>query len=91
VSKYQDAIQLRSAVTPDEIHAASLQYVRKIGGFNKPSKVNEEAFFSAIKAISSISANLLGSLETNAAPKNREEETSRLKALSANRFGDRKF
>ena len=76
--------------TPDEVHAASLQFVRKISGFNKPSKANEAAFFSAIDAISNISANLLNSLETTAPPKNRDEEAARLKALSAKRFGDRK-
>lgn len=75
--------------TPDEIHAASLQFVRKISGFNKPSKANEEAFFSAISAIDAISTKLLNSLETNAPPKSREEEAARLKALSAKRFGDR--
>ena len=75
--------------TPDEVHAASLQFVRKISGFNKPSKANEAAFFSAIEAISKISANLLNSLETTAPPKNRDEEAARLKALSARRFGDR--
>ena len=76
--------------TPDEVHAASLQFVRKISGFNKPSKANEAAFFSAIQAISDISANLLNSLETTAPPKNRDEEAARLKALSAKRFGDQK-
>jgi hypothetical protein len=76
--------------TPDEVHAASLQFVRKISGFNKPSKANEAAFFSAIEAISNISANLLNSLETTAPPKNRDEEAARLKALSAKRFGDQK-
>ena len=75
--------------TPDEVHAASLQFVRKISGFNKPSKANEAAFLSAIQAISDISANLLNSLETTAPPKNRDEEAARLKALSAKRFGDR--
>jgi hypothetical protein len=77
-------------VTPDEIHAASLQFVRKISGFNKPSKANEEAFLSAISAIAGISANLLSSLETNSPPKSREEEAARLKALSAKRFGDQR-
>ena len=61
-------------VTPEEIQAASLQFVRKISGFNKPSKANEEAFFAAIEAISAVSTQLLSSLETNAPPKNREEE-----------------
>jgi hypothetical protein len=77
-------------VTPDEIQAASLQFVRKISGFNKPSKANEEAFFSAINAIAGISANLLSSLETNSPAKNREEEAARLKALNAKRFGSPK-
>ncbi|HSY36471.1 MAG TPA: DUF2277 domain-containing protein [Acidobacteriaceae bacterium] len=73
-------------VTPEEIKAASLQFVRKISGFNKPSKANEEAFFAAIEAISAVSTKLLTSLETNAPPKNREEEAEKLKARSANRF-----
>lgn len=77
-------------VTPDEIQAASLQFVRKISGFNKPSKANEEAFSSAIAAIASISANLLESLETNAPARNREEEAARLKARSAKRFSGQK-
>ena len=76
-------------VNEDEIRAASLQFVRKISGFNKPSKANEDAFSSAITAIAAISANLLRSLETNSPPRNREEEAARLKALSAKRFGDR--
>jgi hypothetical protein len=78
-------------VTPDEIHAASLQFVRKISGFNKPSKANEEAFFAAIHAIDGISAELLRSLETNTPPKSREEEAARLKARSAKRFGGEKL
>jgi hypothetical protein len=77
-------------VTPDEIQAASLQFVRKISGFNKPSKANEEAFSSAVKAIADLSANLLNTLETNSPPKNREEEAARLKARSFKRFGDPK-
>ncbi len=77
-------------VTPEEIRAASLQFVRKISGFNKPSKANEQAFLSAIDAISSISTDLLNSLETSAPPKNRDEEAARLKARSAKRFGERK-
>lgn len=77
-------------VTPDEIHAASMQFVRKISGFNKPSKANEEAFLAAIRAIDGIAAKLLSSLETNSPPKSREEEAARLKALSAKRFGDRR-
>ena len=73
-------------VTPEEVRAASLQFVRKISGFNKPSKANEEAFQSAIDAIAGVSMQLLGSLETNAPAKNREEEAARLKARSARRF-----
>src|SRR5580698_885609 len=76
-------------VTPDEIQAASLQFVRKISGFSKPSKANEEAFSAAVAAISGISSQLLNSLETNSPPKNREEEAARLKARSAMRFGER--
>jgi hypothetical protein len=73
-------------VTADEIRAASLQFVRKISGFNKPSKANEEAFLAAIDAIAGISTQLLCSLETNAPPKNREEEAAKAKARSAERF-----
>jgi hypothetical protein len=77
-------------VTPDEVRAASLQFVRKISGFNKPSKANEEAFLSAIDAISRVSTDLLNSLATNAPPRNREEEAARLKERSVKRFGDRR-
>jgi hypothetical protein len=73
-------------VTAHEIRAASLQFVRKISGFNKPSKANEEAFLAAINAIAGISTQLLLSLETNAPPKNREEEAAKTKARSAERF-----
>jgi hypothetical protein len=73
-------------VTADEIRAASLQFVRKISGFKKPSKANEEAFLAAIDAIAGISTQLLLSLETNAPPKNREEEAAKAKARSAERF-----
>jgi hypothetical protein len=74
-------------VTADEIRAASLQFVRKITGFNKPSKANEISFLIAVEEIAGISTRLLCSLETNAPPKNREEEAARAKARSANRFG----
>jgi hypothetical protein len=73
-------------VTEDEVRAASLQFVRKITGFNKPSKANEKAFQEAIDAIAGISTELLRSLETTAAPKNREEEAAKLKAKSVLRF-----
>jgi hypothetical protein len=75
-------------VTPEEIHAASLQFVRKITGFNKPSKANEAAFMAAIDEVAGISGRLLRSLETNAPAKNREEEAERAKARAAARFGD---
>jgi hypothetical protein len=74
-------------VTPDEVRAASLQFVRKITGFNKPSKSNELAFNGAIEEISGIAERLLQSLETTAAPKNREEEAVKAKARAAIRFG----
>jgi len=74
-------------VTDDEVHAASLQFVRKITGFHKPSKANEEAFQAAIEEIAGISSRLLHSLETTAPPKNREEEAEKAKARAAQRFG----
>jgi hypothetical protein len=73
--------------TDDEINAASLQYVRKITGFNKPSRKNEDAFDAAVEDIARISERLLASLETNASPKDREEEAARAKARAALRFG----
>ena len=75
-------------VTSEEIRASSLQFVRKISGFNKPSKANEEAFSSAVEEIAQISARLLRSLETTAPPKNREEEAAKAKERAAARFGD---
>ena len=74
-------------VTEDEVHAASLQFVRKITGFNKPSKANEEAFQAAIDEIAAIANRLLRLLETTAPPKNREEEAAKAKARAAERFG----
>jgi hypothetical protein len=73
-------------VTPDEIHAASLQFVRKITGFHKPSHANEAAFTAAIDEISGVCARLLHSLETSAPPKDREEEAAKAKARAANRY-----
>ncbi|HXC48126.1 MAG TPA: DUF2277 domain-containing protein [Candidatus Sulfotelmatobacter sp.] len=75
-------------VTPEEVRAASLQFVRKITGFNKPSKANEPAFLGAIDEIAAVSLRLLRSLETTATPKNREEEAAKAKARAAERFGD---
>jgi hypothetical protein len=74
-------------VTPEEVRAASLQFVRKITGFNKPSKANEAAFLNAIDEIANTSIQLLQSLETTATPKNREEEAAKAKARAAERFG----
>ena len=75
-------------VTEDEVRAASLQFVRKISGFNQPSKANEEAFQAAIDEVAGISSRLLRSLETNAPPKNREEEAAKAKARAAERFAN---
>ena len=74
-------------VTEEEIRAASLQFVRKISGLNKPSKANEGAFQAAVEEIAAISARLLDSLETTAPPKNREEEAAKARARAAVRFG----
>lgn len=74
-------------VTDKEIRNASLQFVRKISGFNKPSKANEAAFATAIDEVARASTKLLRSLETTAPPKNREEEAEKLRARSAERFG----
>jgi hypothetical protein len=74
-------------VNEDEIRAASLQFVRKITGFNKPSQANEAAFLAAIDEIAASSSRLLHALATNAPPKNREEEAAKAKARSAERFG----
>jgi hypothetical protein len=73
-------------VTDEEVRAASLQFARKISGFNKPSKANEEAFLAAVDDIAGIEARLLSSLKTNAPPKTREEEAARAKARAAERF-----
>jgi len=76
-------------VTPAEIEAASLQFVRKISGFTKPSRANEAAFRAAVEDIAAASARLFAALETASAPKNREEEAARARARSAKRFPDR--
>ena len=73
-------------VTEEEIRASSLQFVRKICGFTKPSKANEAAFLAAVDEVAAVSGRLLHSLETSAAPKNREEEAAKAKARSAARF-----
>ena len=74
-------------VTEEEVRAASLQFVRKITGFSKPSKANEDAFQAAVEEVAGISIRLLSGLETTAPPKNREEEAAKAKARAAVRFG----
>jgi hypothetical protein len=73
-------------VTQEEIRAASLQFVRKVSGFNKPSKANEAAFLAAVDEVAEVSRNLLTSLETNAPPRNRAEEAAKARARAAQRF-----
>lgn len=74
-------------VTPEEVRNASLQFVRKISGFNKPSKANEAAFIAAVDEVAGAATRLLHSLETTASPKNREEEAAKARARAAVRFG----
>jgi hypothetical protein len=74
-------------VTPEEVRAASLQFVRKITGINKPSKVNEDLFLAAVDEVAEVSMRLLESLETSAPPKNREQEAAKARARAAERFG----
>ena len=74
-------------VTDEETRAAALQFVRKISGFNKPSKDNEAAFQAAVEAVAGASSRLLLSMKTNSPPKNREEEAAKAKARAAVRFG----
>jgi hypothetical protein len=73
--------------TDDEIRASSLQFVRKLSGFTRPSKANEEAFDQAVDEVAAAARRLMGSLTTNAAPQNREEVAARLKARAAERYG----
>jgi len=74
-------------VTDEEVRAASLQFVRKITGFNQPSKANEAVFLSAVDDVAAVSARLLRSLETSATPRNREEEAAKARARGLARFG----
>ena len=73
--------------TDDEIRAASLQFVRKVSGFTKPSKANEAAFAAAVDDVAAVSARLLAALATHAAPRNRDEEAAKARARTAKRFG----
>ncbi len=77
---------LAPAVTDDEIRAASLQFVRKVSGYNKPSKANEIAFNTAVEDIAGIVGRLLESLESSTAPKDREEEAAKARARAAQRY-----
>ena len=74
-------------VTREEVRAACLQFVRKISGFTKPSKANEDAFQAAVEEIAQVSNRLLDSLATTAPPKNREEEARKAKLRAAERYG----
>ena len=76
-------------VTEEEIRAASLQFVRKVSGFNRPSKANEAAFDAAVEDVAAASRKLLAELETNAPPKNREEEAAKARERAAQRFSPR--
>jgi hypothetical protein len=73
-------------VTDEEIRAASLQFVRKVSGFNKPSKANEAAFAAALEQVAAVSKHLLSALETTAPPRSREEEAAKARARAAQRF-----
>ena len=72
--------------TEDEVRGAALQYVRKISGFNKPSRANEEAFSKAVDAVAEVSGQLLAALQTTAGPRNREAEAAKARARAAQRF-----
>lgn len=75
--------------TEEEIRAASLQFVRKLSGFNKPSKANEESFDRAIVEVAAVARKLIDSLETTAPPRDREEEALKARARALERFGPR--
>ncbi len=73
--------------TDDEVHASAIQFIRKLSGFNKPSKANEEAFHRAVAEVAAVARTLLASLVTNAEPRDREVEAARARARAAERFG----
>ena len=73
-------------VTDEEIRAAALQFVRKVSGFNRPSRANEAAFLAAVDEVAAVSRNLVSSLETNAPPRSRADEAARARARAAQRF-----
>jgi hypothetical protein len=76
--------------TSEEVHAASLQFVRKLSGFTRPSRANQAAFDHAVEQVARVASELLGSLVSNAPPRDREVEAARARARSANRFGARR-
>ena len=84
----QTLFNLDPPVTEEELQAASLQFVRKVSGFNKPSKANETAFLAAVDEIAAVSGKLLSSLATSAPPRNRHEETAKAQARAAQRFSN---
>jgi len=86
VPEHQDAVQLRAPATDLEIHDASLQFVRKLSGFNAPSKANAEAFDRAIRDIAASARALIDSLVTTAEPRDREIEARKMRLRSAERF-----
>lgn len=73
--------------TEEEIRAAALQFVRKVSGFTRPSHANEQAFAAAVEEISSVARRLIDSLDTSAAPRNRDEDAAKAKARNQKRFG----
>lgn len=85
--QHQDAVQFRPPATNEEIRAASLQFVRKLSGFNAPSKANEAAFNEAIEDVFRAARKLIDSLETNAPPRDREVEAEKARRRAAERFG----
>jgi len=87
VPQHQDAVQFRPPATNEEIRAASLQFVRKLSGFNAPSKANEAAFNEAIEDVFRAARKLIDSLETNAPPRDREVEAEKARRRAAERFG----
>ncbi len=84
----QTLFNLNPSVTEEELRAASLQFVRKVSGFNKPSKANETAFLAAVDEIAAVSGKLLSSLVTSAPPRNRQEEAAKAQARAAQRFSN---
>ncbi len=87
VPQHQDIVNFDPPATDDEVRAAALQFVRKLSGFNTPSKVNEAAFGDAVDEVFEVACRLIKRLETSAAPRNREEEAEKARQRAAERFG----